>query len=75
MPLRATAVEKLNAETFTVHLSDGGYIVVSDKDMATILLSRKDKSGGSSDQSELETDPIETNPRLLREAPVQTRSR
>ncbi len=43
MPLAVTDVEKLNPNTFVVHLTDGSYIVISAKDMAAILLTGKRK--------------------------------
>jgi hypothetical protein len=43
MSLRATEVQKLNESMFAVYLSDGAYILVSDEDLARLLLGRREK--------------------------------
>jgi hypothetical protein len=43
MSLKACEVVKFDEGTFSIYLSDDSYVVVSAEDLATILLSRKDK--------------------------------
>jgi hypothetical protein len=43
MSLRASEVVRLDEGTFSIYLSDDSYVVITAEDLATILLSRKDK--------------------------------